>query len=213
MLMTGPLTETLKLTLPDRAGPYRWSPEVLAEPGVRLLRLIHNGVTQPRRRKDVEAMLDGTWTYRVSDGAIIWSCYEWLAPKTHKIKIEVDDGVGKIVKKTFQVVVRDPPTNPSKQVKPRAAKIKGTQALVGVELDLPLQISDQNGDALTVTVDDSVPPFTYGATFDSGTNTFSWTDSELSHIGSYTIQFNISDGVATVKHKVKIKLVSSLYIF
>lgn len=88
--MTGPLTETLRLKLPDRAGPYRWSPEVLAEPGVRLVRLIHNGVTQPRRRKDVEAMLDGTWPYRVSDGAIIWSCYEWLAPKTHKIKIEVD---------------------------------------------------------------------------------------------------------------------------
>ena len=131
----------------------------------------------------------------------------------YKIKIEVDDGVGKIVKKTFKIVVRDPPVNPAKQVKPRAAKIKGTQALVGVELVLPLQISDQNGDALTVTVDDTVPPFTYGATFDSGTNTFTWTDSELSHIGSYTIQFNISDGIATVKRKVKIKLVSSLYIF
>lgn len=85
-----PLTEILRLELPDRTGPYRFKPAALQAPGVRLVRLIHNGVTQPRKRKDVESVQEGAWPYRLAKGEIIWSCYEWLAPKTHKVKIEVD---------------------------------------------------------------------------------------------------------------------------
>jgi len=90
MLGAKPLTELIRLELPDRTGPYKWRPESLQEPGVRLVRLVHNGVTQPRKRKDVESVQDGAWTYRVMEGEITWSCYEWLAPKTHKLKIEID---------------------------------------------------------------------------------------------------------------------------
>ncbi len=93
-----PLTEVIRLELPDRAGPYRWKPEALQEHGVRLVRLLHNGFTQPRKRKDVESVQEGAWPYRLAKGEIIWSCYEWLAPKTHKLKIEVD--------RTVQVVGR-----------------------------------------------------------------------------------------------------------
>jgi hypothetical protein len=130
-----------------------------------------------------------------------------------KIKIEVDDGVGKPVKKTFKVNVRDPPSNPDKNVKPRSSKIKGTQALVGFEIRIPIQASDQNGDDLTYSVDETQEPFTLGATFDAKTATFIWSDPELAHIGSYTMQFMISDGIATVKRKVKVNLVSSFLGF
>ena len=85
-----PLTEIIKLELPDSSGPYRFDPDALQTPGVRLVRLLHNGVTQPRKRKDVESVQEGAWPYRVVKGVVIWSCYEWLAPKTHKVKIEVD---------------------------------------------------------------------------------------------------------------------------
>lgn len=85
-----PLTEIIRLDLPDRAGPYRWKPDAIQQQGVRLVRLLHNGFTQPRKRKDVEGVQEGAWPYRVTKGEIIWSCYEWLAPKTHKLKIEVD---------------------------------------------------------------------------------------------------------------------------
>ena len=91
MMGAAPILEIIRLDLPDRQGPYAWSPPALAEPGVRLLRLIHNGVTQPRKRRDVQSVQEGAFTYRIVGGTEIrWACYEWLAPKTHKLKIEVD---------------------------------------------------------------------------------------------------------------------------
>jgi hypothetical protein len=139
----------------------------------------------------------------------------WLSPVkgSAKIKIEVDDGVGKPVKKTFKVKVRDPPENPEKNIKPRAGKIKGTQALVGIELRLPILASDQNGDKLTMTVDETLEPFTLGATFDPMTNTFIWSDPQLADIGTYSMKFQVSDGIKTVNRKVKVKLVSSFLGF
>jgi hypothetical protein len=90
LIAATPIREVLQLVLPDEPGPYRWRPEAIAEEGVRLVRLIHNGVTQPRKRRDVENIQDGAWPYNVVRGEIVWSCYEWLAPKTHKVRIEVD---------------------------------------------------------------------------------------------------------------------------
>lgn len=130
-----------------------------------------------------------------------------------KIKVQVSDGVNKPVNKTFKVVVRGPPANPDKNVKPRSAKIKGTQALVGFPLMIPIQASDQNGDMLTMSVDETKEPFTLGATFDTMTNTFIWDDPQLSDIDTYTVQVNITDGIATVKRKVKFKLISSFLTF
>jgi hypothetical protein len=131
----------------------------------------------------------------------------------YKIKVQVSDEVNKAVKKTFKVVVRGPPSNPDKNVKPRSAKIKGTQALVGFPLMIPIQASDQNGDTLTMSVDETKAPFTLGATFDTMTNTFIWDDPQLSDLGTYTVQVMITDGTANVKRKVKFKLISSFLTY
>ena len=90
MIAATPIREVMRLVLPDEPGPYRWRPEALSEEGVHLVRLIHNGIAQPRTRRDVEAVQKGAWPYNLVRGEIVWSCYEWLAPKTHKVKIEVD---------------------------------------------------------------------------------------------------------------------------
>ena len=44
-------------------------------------------------------------------------------------------------------------------------------------------------------------------------NTFIWDDPQLNDIDSYTIKVEITDGTATVKRKVKFKLISSFLTF
>ncbi len=129
-----------------------------------------------------------------------------------KIKVSVNDGVNKPVNVTYSVKVSDPDTNPDKNKSPKVSKIKSksVQGLVGFELALPILAVDPDGDTLTITVDDTQEPFTLGATFDELTNTFLWTDPTLQDIGTYKIQFNVSDGIKTVKLSVTIEIVSSL---
>ena len=78
---------------------------------------------------------------------------------------------------------------------------------------MPILASDQNGDELTMTVDETQPPFTLGAEFDPMTNTFIWSDPQLADIGTYTMKFQISDGLKTTNRKVKVKLRSSFLGF
>jgi hypothetical protein len=139
----------------------------------------------------------------------------WASPVKgkYKIKVEVDDGVGKPVKKTFSVQVKDPSTNPDKNAKPRGSKIKNVQGLVGMELRLPIHASDPDGDDLMISVDQSKEPFTRGASFDQKTNTFIWADPELSDIGTYKLQFKVFDGTKTITIKVTVKIVGSILGF
>ena len=139
----------------------------------------------------------------------------WPAPVlgSHKIKVQVDDGVGKLVNVTYQVKVKDPDDNPDKNFAPRVGKIKNVQGLVGIELALPILATDQDGDALTISVDDTAEPFTLGATFDAKTNVFTWEDPALANIGTYKVKFNVSDGTKTVVLTVQIKIKSSLLGF
>jgi Putative Ig domain len=139
----------------------------------------------------------------------------WPAPVlgSYKIKVQVDDGSGKLVKVAFQIKVKDPDDNPDKNFAPRAGKIKNVQGLVGIELALPIFATDQDGDPITITVDDTAEPFTLGATFDPVTNVFTWPDPALTNIGTYKVPFQVSDGTKTVKLTVQIKIKSSLLGF
>ena len=130
-----------------------------------------------------------------------------------KIKVEVDDGIAKPVKKTMSVQTRDPDDNEAKNKKPRISAVKGTQALVNFELRIPLIVSDEDGDELTVTVDETQPPFTFGAMFDAETNTFIWPDPELTHLGNYKVKFTVSDGIANASTTVKFEVISSFLTF
>jgi len=127
-----------------------------------------------------------------------------------KIKFSVSDGVNKAVTVTSSIKASDPDTNPDKNASPKVCKIKKVQGLIGTELALPILAVDPDGDTLTITVDEASEPFTLGATFDAMTNTFIWADSLLKDIGTYKIQFNVSDGIKTVKLSVTIEMVSSL---
>jgi len=127
-----------------------------------------------------------------------------------KVKFTVSDGVNKPVNATMSIKASDPDDNPDKNASPKVSKVKNVQGLVGIELSLPILAVDPDGDALTITVDDTLEPFTLGATFDAGTNTFLWADPALSSIGKYKVQFNVSDNVKTVKLSVTIEIVSSL---
>jgi hypothetical protein len=139
----------------------------------------------------------------------------WAAPVkgTFKIKAQVEDGVGNPVKQTFQVKVKDPDANTEKNIVPKIGKIENVQGLVGIPLVLPILASDQDGDPLTITVDETAPPFTLGAVFDEGTNTFTWEDPALKDIGTYKVKFSGSDGTKTETSTVSIKIVSSLLTF
>jgi len=139
----------------------------------------------------------------------------WDAPVkgSYKVKVEVSDGVGNPVKVSYAIKVKDPDDNPDKNLAPRVSKIKNVQGLVGIELDLPILATDPDGDPLTISVDDTAEPFTLGATFDPKTNVFTWSDPQLSNIGTYKVPFSVSDGTKTVKLTVQIKIVSSLLGF
>jgi len=138
----------------------------------------------------------------------------WDSPVagSYKVQASVDDGSG-VVKKTFKIKVSPASTNPDKNTKPKVSKIKNVQGLVGFPLVVPILASDAEGNALTISVDDSQVPFTLGATFDDETNTFNWPDAELNQVGTYSVVFTVSDGTAQSQLKVKIKMVSSFLTF
>ena len=139
----------------------------------------------------------------------------WDAPVkgSYKVKVEVDDGVGKPVKVTYLIKVVDPNPNLDKNTAPRVSKIKNVQGLVGIPLELPIFASDRDGNDLTISVDETKAPFTLGATFDAKTNTFAWEAPTLNDLGNYKVQFSVSDGTKTVKLAVTVKIVSSLLTF
>lgn len=122
--------------------------------------------------------------------------------------VNVSDGVkSKAYRYPIKVIALD--TDPLKNKPPVVAKIKKVQALVDVELAMPILASDPDGDTLTITAVTGVYPFTAGATFDAETNTFSWTPT-LSDVGKTRVRFLVSDGIKTKALTVPISVLSPL---
>ena len=127
----------------------------------------------------------------------------------YSIPFEVDDGIAKPVKVKFSIKVSDPDTSDTKNRPPRPTKIKKTQALSSFELVLPIFVVDPDGDMLTVTVDETQPPFTLGAVFDPEALTITWTPA-AEDVGKYTLKFQATDGTKTKGFKVKMTVANSI---
>src|SRR5262249_1625075 len=102
----------------------------------------------------------------------------WADPTpvgTYKFTYTVSDGVNKPVKFSSAIKVIPADTNTLKDKAPLPTHISKLTALVGFPLSFPVLAVDPDGDPITMSVNTAKPPFTLGATFDTGTNTFSWT--------------------------------------
>src|SRR5262249_5472543 len=123
--------------------------------------------------------------------------------------VSVYDGVkkAKIYKFAIKIIPLD--ANPLKNKPPIVAKIKKVQALVGVELRLPILAVDPDGDPLTITPVTGVYPFTAGASFDSEENTFTWTPT-IDDVGKTKVKFRVSDGIKVKVLSVPISVLSPL---
>lgn len=130
----------------------------------------------------------------------------------YTFKMTADDGTNKVVNQSFKITVSDPSTNPDKNTKPLTSKIKKADPIDNAAYELPILVADKDMDTLTITVDDTVYPYTAGATFDAMTNTFMWTP-VLEDVGKVKLQFDVSDGTVTKKVKVSLKVVASLTTF
>jgi len=139
--------------------------------------------------------------------------FTWSAPGPkggHTFAVIVDDGVNKPRSERFKIKVSDPDAKPEKNKPPTFSRVKKVQALVNVELSLPVLATDRDGDGLTLSADTDGEPFlTGGATFDPGTGVFTWTPS-FDDLGKHKVIFFASDGEKTRKLKVRIDVVSSL---
>ncbi len=132
---------------------------------------------------------------------------------SYKFKLEASDGVNKPAKRTFKIKVKDPDTNPGKNIKPVAAKIKAAKPLDGTPFSMRIQASDRDGDELAITAQDlGAYPYTAGASFDEKTATFNWTAS-LADVGKTKLTFLVGDGTVTVKRKITIQVQATLLTF
>ena len=129
------------------------------------------------------------------------------------LKFTVFDGFGK-KPKTFKHKVKVvPPDSAVKNRKPSISSVKNARLLVGFTTDLPLFVSDRDGDEVTVN-----PNFTKGlfaevpeASFDQDTNTLTWTPA-LNDVGKHDAFFFVTDGIATKKYRLKLQVKAPLYL-
>jgi hypothetical protein len=138
----------------------------------------------------------------------------WTSPDlkgNYTFSYIVDDGDGSTKTYSSKIQVKDPDLDPVKNKKPSMAKVKGAAALIGEEYRLLLPVSDPDNDPVTVTVDLAAYPFSSGAVYAPDTGEFIWTPGNAD-IGKHTIEFGLSDGVATATFKLKLEVQSPLYI-
>ena len=136
----------------------------------------------------------------------------WDAPGPagdYKFKFDVSDGA---TTKTFTYAfsLKNADTDPTKNKPPLVTKYESAQAIAGLEYALPILAADKDGDALTITVDESAFPFNSGATFDPESRMFRWTPNADDQ-GTTTVKFVVTDGDETKKIKVSIKVKIGLF--
>lgn len=127
----------------------------------------------------------------------------------YRCLIRVFDGVKKPKVYKFPIKIIPMDLDPAKNKPPILAKIKKVQAIVDVELRLPILTTDPDGDELTITPVTAVYPFTAGASFDSETSTFRWTPA-ISDVGKTKVRFRVSDGIKVKVLTVPISVMSPL---
>ena len=149
-----------------------------------------------------------------SSGSAVWDAdarvLRWDAPQVagqYQFKFDVTDSAG--TTDGFAYVIEVLPSHeddPAENNAPRTPTITGARAIVGRPYSLPIIVDDKDRDPLTVTVDRSKYPYTAGATFDEGTDTFAWTPAAEDK-GDVKLKFKVGDGVAekSVEFVLKVK--------
>ncbi len=131
---------------------------------------------------------------------------------TYKIKITVSDGIDKPVNTTQTIKIKALDVNEAKNAKPVIAKISKATALVAVAYELPILAFDLDGTVPELSLDTSKPP-PEGSSFDEMSGKLIWDVPTLQQLGSVSFKFLATDGTATVKKTIKVKLVTSLLGF
>lgn len=138
-----------------------------------------------------------------------------VGPKgRYSFRVDVfETDTGKTRKGRFSVKVYAPDENPEKNKAPLRGKVTRLQALVGKELVVPIFVDDRDpADVLTVTpFKPEKGPFSFGATFDGGTNTVLWTPT-FKDLGKHSISLLVSDGTKARKIKLRVTVVNPLPI-
>jgi len=146
---------------------------------------------------------EDTRTFEVSDA---------LPAGRYQLAVTVDDGVAKPRKATHRLDVREPDSDPARNRKPDVARVAQLQALVGVELSVPLIVSDLDGDPVTLTPRLDKGVFVLpgsDAAWDEATATLTWTP-ELPHIGKQQAEFVASDGHSQRRFRLNIAVAAPL---
>ena len=125
--------------------------------------------------------------------------------------IRVFDGVNKPKVYKFPIKIIPVDSDPARNKPPIPSKLKKVQALVGIELRLPILAIDPDEDPLTITPVTAVYPFTAGASFDAETNTFTWTPT-IDDVGTTKVRFRVSDGLKVKVLTVPIRVMSPLIL-
>ncbi|GJM21642.1 MAG: hypothetical protein DHS20C15_15570 [Planctomycetota bacterium] len=130
---------------------------------------------------------------------------------SYKIRILVqEDDVTKPRKVKFSFKILPPDENELKNKPPLGVKVSKLQALVGIELAVPILTADRDGDDVTVTIfDESKGVFALGAEYDAETSMLLWTP-EFDHIGKHKAAFRLDDGTKTKKLTLTINVVNPL---
>ncbi len=128
-------------------------------------------------------------------------------PGSFTLRVSVDDGVTKAPRRfKLPVKVRRADTNTTRNRKPTVAKVSNARALVGIETVLPLIPADRDGDSVTITpvLDKGIFALPgSNASYDDATRELRWTP-ELENVGKRSAHFQVSDGTATRKYRVRL---------
>ncbi len=112
----------------------------------------------------------------------------------HRFTAFVDDGrLRRPARLNYKIKVIPPDPREDRNRPPKPSRIKRLQALVGHELSFPVFATDPDGDEVTFSVDETRYPFSAGATFDTETDTFTWTPT-FDDIGRTKVVFFLTDG-------------------
>ncbi len=133
-----------------------------------------------------------------------------------KARILVDDGEAKAKKTTVSVKVVPVDANVDKNKPPKLIKVKPLQALVGIPFEMELLAFDPDGDAVTITADDSNKKSIFNidgsdavVVEEDGRTILRWTPG-FDDLGKQVARLVVTDGDKTKKSGLKIRVVSPL---
>ncbi len=226
--------ETLLINLPKRG--YRelaWSSEFPNLAGAKTKRpasakvtvdvLVGGDVSAPvlitdvdTNNADLTVVVDATTLptgASFDDGArrIVWPAAGPAGKYT--VKHQATDLEGNVRKGSTKIIVREVDAS-EKNKPPRKPKLKKLVALDGLEIEFPIPLFDPDGDELTLTFDETKPPFSQGADISlvDGEYVFTWTPA-LTDQGKVKVKIAVSDGELTKTFTIPVKVTATLLTF